>query len=66
MLSFTIEGKLAYVTFLSRFNVVFGNTLVLMFSFMIHGKLVCIRFPSWCNVVFGNACAFVIRKANMC
>jgi hypothetical protein len=30
VLSFTIEGKLAYVTFLSRCNVVFGNTLVLV------------------------------------
>ena len=42
VLSFTIEGKLAYITFLSRCNVVFGNTLVCV----LYGKLACVNLPS--------------------
>jgi hypothetical protein len=57
VLFFMIESKLACVRFISWFNVILGNELVLV----LYGKIACASFPSYCNVVvFGNALVLVL------
>ena len=55
-MTFTIEGNIACVIFLSRCNVAFGNTLVLVAQ----GSLKGASFCSWCNVFLGNGFVVVI------